>query len=230
MYVCRANILRGAISKKTLSTITKCPMGLNCESVVIYSSEYVCNPNGYFAYTKLFLMQTERTSKKVQGTELTKEQMNEQFNIATKELFSQFSYEDIKPSIDNLLLGWIGSDFFELRYSSKKGVEIFDFFNKLLIFVQKAELKYDLAEKEEVSISWGYDFFNSTFDQNYKDVKKYFKLTLLYFLENEFSDDNLRRNDVLYKVESMQKYLKKIYKIKQIFDLQQSIIEAYKTA
>lgn len=107
-------------------------MGLNCESVVIYSSEYVCNPNGYFAYTKLFLMQTEKTSKKTQGAELTKKQMNEQFNIATKELLHIFSFEEsVKQSLQNVLLGLVGRNEYIENASQQECFDTFCFFLQL---------------------------------------------------------------------------------------------------
>lgn len=160
-------------------------------------------------------MQTEKRSKAVQGIELTKEQMNEQFNIATKELFSWFSYDEIKPSIDNLLLGWIGSDLFELEKKPER-VTTLDFFNKLLLYFQKIDSEYiSIADSKEIKIEWFNEFLTSNFDHNYKDIKKYFKLTLRCFLEDDISDDNLLRNDVIYRVEFLQKYFKKIYKIKQ---------------
>lgn len=205
-------------SLNNLSTITKYPMGIISERFVTSFSECGVNPNGYFAYTKLFLMTPEKKSERVQSTELTKEQINEQFNIATKQLFTWFSYDEIKPSIDNLLLGWIGSSYFELKESN--AVKIFDFFNKSTLFFRLAD--NSINSTNEINIEFFNDIMHSNFEHDYKSVKKYFKHTLNFFLEENIADDNELRNDVLYKIKGLKKYCKTIYRLRQLPCVQNS--------
>ena len=75
-------------------------------------------------------------------------------------------------------------------------------------------MKY--REIKEISFDIFNEIMHSNFEHNYKYVKKYFKHSLSYFLEEDLANDNSLRCDVLYKVGVLRKYFKKIYKIKQI--------------
>ena len=114
-------------------------------------------------------MQNEsQNSKEAQGVR-TAQQLQEQFNIATLDLFSNFDYDDIKPSIDYLLLGWIGSDIFD-QLNQPKRMATLDFFTRLLDYFEKAEKEKN--NQSEIKINLFTETINLNFNHQYKDVKK----------------------------------------------------------
>lgn len=163
-------------------------------------------------------MTSEKTSKTAQGV-MSAQELQTQFNIVTKDLFSEFGYENIKPDIDNLLLGWIDSDHFE-NLPKRYKVTGFDFFTKLLTFFQKAEVEHE--NNREISINLFIDTITANFEHNSKGVNKHFNRALLGFIESEIANCNNTRNDVFYRAKSLKKYFKKVYKIIDAKPLQSS--------
>ncbi|WP_395052211.1 hypothetical protein [Flavobacterium sp.] len=147
---------------------------------------------------------------------LTAQELQEQFNIATHNLVDKFAYKDLKPCIDNLLLGWLTSDYFELRDTSNRGT-IFEFFTNSLEYYKEIETHVRDNQNHVFTIN----FFNETMNCKsvtcYKVAKKTFNQTLKYFLESTTSNDNEIRTDVLYKVDALKNYFKHIFKIKKHF-------------
>lgn len=154
-------------------------------------------------------MRNTKNSKEAQGVR-TAQQLQEQFNIATLDLFSNFDYDDIKPSIDYLLLGWIGSDIFD-QLNQPKRMATLDFFTRLLDYFEKAEKEKN--NQSEIKINLFTETINLNFNHQYKDVKKYLKETFSMFLHSSLSNEIDIRTDVVYRVEVLQEYLKKVYKI-----------------
>ncbi len=163
-------------------------------------------------------MQNEsQNSKEAQGVG-TAQQLQEQFNIATQNLLEQFGHKELKPCIDNLLLGWICSDYFELNDTSNRGA-IFDFFTNALNYIQKLEIIKKTNENPEFHFAFYDEIMISKIFNDSKDLKKIFKQSLRYFLQSEISNDNDLRNDVTYKVKKIRKYFKKINRLKIQYSL-----------
>lgn len=159
-------------------------------------------------------MRNSNNSKEAQGV-VTAQELQEQFNVATKEFLTWFSLTDLKKSVDELLIGWVGSDYFELKNSAKHAAKTLDFFSKLQEFLAIAEKEKNSKEVNVLLVS---KIMNTRFDHNYKKSKKYFKYTLKYFLESENANDSTTRSNVLYHIALLKKYYKKISKITSQID------------
>lgn len=157
-------------------------------------------------------MRQSKNSKEAQGVR-TAQQLQEQFNIATLDLHQTFHYKELKPCIDNLLLGWICSDYFEMVDTSNKGT-IFSFFTNTLDYFHKIELEAKTNEAPVCEFSFFHEVMNS---KNYgycNDVKKTFNQTLRFYLQSTVSNDWDFRFDVTSKVKVLKKYFKKIERLK----------------
>lgn len=153
-------------------------------------------------------MQNEsQNSKEVQGTR-TAQQLHEQFNTATKDLFFQISYSDVKPSLQCVLLGWIANDFIE-NLPKEKRINIFKFYQKLCNHLEDFELLLNQTQNAIIPI----ENYNLFFEFNHKEAKKHFKTSLHFFLLTEYANDIDVRSDVVYHVSTVRKYVNIIYNI-----------------
>lgn len=153
-------------------------------------------------------MTPRKNSTEIQGIE-TATLHQEQFNIANQKLFSQFGFDEMKSSLDSLILGWLGS---ELNFDTPhERAKTFDFFNKSLMLFQIIDKDFYTKEKKEIPIK----IFNQIFDNNpdYKSVKKYFNNTMTAFLDSQIANNHLIRNEVYFRTEEIQKYFKRMLKI-----------------
>lgn len=154
-------------------------------------------------------MQNTKTITAVQCTSVTNAKQLEQFNVATNKLFQSIGYEDIKPSIDNLLLGWITHDFIGMSESSERS-NIFIFFKNLCTHLEAAEISNKKLEDELIPINC-YDLF---FEFNKKQINEFLDTTLKHFLCTELANDISIRSDVYYLYLDIKEYVNKVLRAK----------------
>jgi hypothetical protein len=139
-------------------------------------------------------MQNTKTNE-VQATLEAQQQLQQLCNFATNELHVIFSYEDVKKSLQNALLGWVTHDQIENTPQLER-FEIFDFFQSLsnhLEFVENQILK---TPEEEVPIE-NYSIFLKS---SRKKINAYFQEVMYSFLMSEVADDRDIRSDVVYHI------------------------------
>ncbi len=89
-------------------------------------------------------------TNEVQATLEAQQQLQQLCNEATNELHVTFSYEDIKHSLQNALLGWVSDSNIEQTYDLER-FEIFDFFQRLSNHLEFVESK-DFKTTKEIPI------------------------------------------------------------------------------
>lgn len=156
-------------------------------------------------------MRQTKNSKEVQGTGIAKQ---EQFNIANQKLFSYFDYAEIKQSYNNLLIGWISSDFIETSNKEKR-IEILDFFLKSLTFIETIEKDYFL-QKKEVPLSLYKNVLQIFSNYNFSKIKKYFNEISMFFLQSNIANDKDKRISTIYNLMIIKRYFKAIHNINSL--------------
>ena len=151
-------------------------------------------------------MQNTKNSKEVQCTGTAQEQMNEQFNIATKELHFAIDLDSIQTIYENLIYAWIGSQNCDLLNTNQRA-NIY-FFNRELLKL----LRESASETKDINLFT--EFFEGWC---LKTAKNYFYEVYEGFLFSDESDDlNARQHGILLYRE-IKCYLEKIFEIDERF-------------
>lgn len=161
-------------------------------------------------------MQNSNTIPAVQSTSVTNAKQLEQYNIATQELFIGYDYQDIKPSIEKMLLGWIGSEYLDQTNCNER-LNIYSFFQELSKHIESSGLQISQTENKTISIET-YLLFSA---YSKKQVNSFFDEVIYNYLCNEIANDNASRSDVVYYTYSIRKYLNEIFKLKKKFETKQ---------
>lgn len=154
-------------------------------------------------------MLNTKTSE-VQATLEAQQKLQQLCNEATIELHVTFSYEDIKHSLQNALLGWISDSNIEQTYDLER-FAIFDFFQRLSNHLEFMETFHEKDKKLEASIE-NYSIF---LQSNRKKINTHFDTVMYAFLLSAVADDRDIRGDVVYHIGEIQKYVNKIFKIQR---------------
>ena len=129
-------------------------------------------------------MQNTKNSKKVQGAE-TSEQLQEKFNIATRELFQEADSSDFRKTIDNLLTGWLSSDLTDLTNRLERG-NIYNLFNTLSIHFEKTGLLNEANNKAPYPL----ELYKEILWTDLKTCKERFDEVLGAYIQSDLADDN----------------------------------------
>ncbi|WP_310559460.1 hypothetical protein [Flavobacterium sp.] len=160
-------------------------------------------------------MQNSKISKEVQGTGTAQEQLQQKCNVATKELLEIFSYKNgAKPSIQNVLLGWVGNEPIENTLQQKR-FDTFAFFLQLSNHLEEMDSK-NIAYSDYVIPIETYSIF---LQSERKKTNLYFEEVMNSFLLSELANDKDIRSDAVYHIAYIQQYVNKIFKIKRKLQL-----------
>ncbi|WP_310560884.1 hypothetical protein [Flavobacterium sp.] len=151
-------------------------------------------------------MQKEKNSKEAQGVGTAQEQMNEQFNIATKELLLFIDLDFIQPTYEYLILAWIGSENLDSDTKTERS-NIYYFNRTFLRFLSEASKGPENRNLFTEFID-GWDLNNA---------KERFYEVYDGFLCSDESDDLITRTNGIFLYKELNRYLEKIYEIKDTF-------------
>lgn len=154
-------------------------------------------------------MQNTKNSKEVQST-VTAQQLQEQFNIATRELFQEADSSDFRKTINDLLSGWISSDLTDLTNRLERG-NIYDFFTMLSIHFEKT----GLIHNENIKASFPLELYEEIFWTDLKTCKERFDEVIGAYIQSDLADDNATRSLTYYLHCVIKKYVTKIHKTKR---------------
>ena len=153
-------------------------------------------------------MQNTNNNTQTLCVELSSEQFFKLQEI-TNDLVDKFTPDNLKIGIFHFLTGWIGDDNLE-NLSSKERQDIFKFFIEI---TSHYEFCHSLYVKRE-NLAYGVESFYFIFELGLKKAKKYFKETMKAFLFSTLANDKPLRSDVLYYLEVIEDYVKKVQLIK----------------
>lgn len=151
-------------------------------------------------------MQNTKNSKEVQGTELTKEQMNEQFNIATKELLLSIDLDFIQSTYEHLILAWIGSENLDSENRTQRSNIYYFNRNFLRILSEASNGTKDVNLFTEFIDGWDLMSAKERIYEVYDG-----------FLCSDESDDLTARLDGILLYKEINRYIEKIYEIDERF-------------
>ncbi len=161
-------------------------------------------------------MQNTNTIPAVQSTSVTNAKQLEQYNIATQELFIGYDYQDIKPSIEKMLLGWISSEHLDQTNCNER-LKIYSFFQELSEHIENSGNQITQTKDKTISIETYFLF--SAYSKN--QMNSFFDEVIYNYLCNDIANDNSSRSDVVYYTYSIRKYLNEIFKLKKKFETKQ---------
>ena len=151
-------------------------------------------------------MRQSENSKEVQCTGTAQEQINEQFHIATKELYFTIDLDLIQTTFENLIYSWIGSQNCDLLNPNQRA-NIY-FFNRELLKL----LRESASETKDVTI-----FSEFIDDWSLETAKKYFYEVYEGFQLSDESDELAARQDGILLYREINCYLKKIFELGEKF-------------
>ncbi len=160
-------------------------------------------------------MQNTNTILAVQSTSVTNAKQLEQYNIATHELFIGYDYQDIKPNIDKMLLGWVSSEFLDQTNCNER-LKVYSFFLELCNHIGNTGIQITQSKENTIGIE-NYFLFTA---YSQKQVNHFFDEVMYNYLCTEIANDNATRCDVVYYSYSIRKYLNEIFKLKKKFKTQ----------
>ena len=154
-------------------------------------------------------MRQSKNSKEVQGTG-TAQQLHEQFNIATRELFQEADSSCFRKTINNLLSGWLSSDLTDLTDRLER-VNIYDFFSMLSTHFEKTGLISDANMKETFPI----ELYEEILWTDLKTCKERFNEVAVAYIQSDLADNNEARSLTYYLYRVIKKHVIKIHKTKR---------------
>lgn len=155
-------------------------------------------------------MQNSKNSKEVPGTGIAQQKLQEQFNIATKELFNYSDYPEFRETINNLLTGWLSTDHIE-NTTKEERVNIYTFFSELLIHIDKTSLIY---EKDNNSI-FPLELYEKLLFIDFKTCKSIFEEVVDGFINSGLADNNQTRIVTYYVNNAIKEYVFELHKSKR---------------
>lgn len=151
-------------------------------------------------------MRNTKNSKEAQGVG-TAQELQEQFNIATQDLFFQFDINTIKENWELTITSWIGSDYFE-SYNGLQRSNIFSFNLELIKYFETISSILEKSENQQIDFL----IFKPLFDaRDYKSSREHLNEVFTTFLMSDESDDLLARQDAILLNKAIIKYLKKVF-------------------
>ena len=154
-------------------------------------------------------MQNTKNNLATQCVETSQEQLQIKLSKLTRELSERFGYQDLEPIIQNVLIGWLVSDYQDYIPKNER-VETFLFFTGVLKHFQKTDAIFNGNKTGLFPL----EIYDEIFSFDFKRSKKYFRKTMADFLQSEFSDDTNTRSNAVFYLGVMQKYIKKIQYLK----------------
>ncbi|MBC7493781.1 MAG: hypothetical protein H7221_02150 [Flavobacterium sp.] len=149
-------------------------------------------------------MQNTKNSKEVQGTGTAQEQMLFEFNSATKELFTNFELDFIKPNYEVMIYGWIYSENCNASFPNERA-DIYFFNRQFLEFL--TEVSTGTSDvKTFINFVDGWDLESS--------IKRLFEVYDGYLHGEDADDKNIRIN-CIWLYDQLKIYFKTIYEIYQ---------------